>query len=447
MYFPAKTVDFGETYQFSTVEQQFPFTNRGARAVTIEAEPLLRTATAVVRPALVAPGESGAITVRIPVGDRLGRTGFRVRVTTDDPGLPEAKLTVTGFVQSAFEPESALVDLGFLDRSTGGRQRFEVATREAATLRVLAVDGVPPWLGVSADSAVEPGHPTAVLLEVRPGAPLGRHLEVLRLRTDLGVQPEYRFRVVANVFGPVVPGSNPVDLGLVRVGERRTRSVTLTRRDGQPLVVEGVDDVPPGLLVGEGPCEEPAVGAACRLLTFTAAPEDTTPLQGRLRVRVRGESEPLPLDFAAIVAARDAHVTDLGELAPAAPPAGDATPGPVPMPSAPSNAGEQVVAGTSGLPAARIRWEATKEDMVFGYLVYRSESRAGPFVRASREIVRVPSDGKLHHTYLWLDRDVRPGVTYYYYIDTVGTGGGKQRFSPVLSKAIGPAAPTTGQGR
>lgn len=81
-----------------------------------------------------------------------------------------------------------------------------------------------------------------------------------------------------------------------------------------------------------------------------------------------------------------------------------------------------------------LSWTAATEAGVYGYLVYRSEDRAGPYLRVNPEIVHVPEDGAEQHSYTWVDENVEPGRTYYYYLDVVTVGGIKNRFSGIISR-------------
>ena len=87
---------------------------------------------------------------------------------------------------------------------------------------------------------------------------------------------------------------------------------------------------------------------------------------------------------------------------------------------------------------ALLEWKATKEEGVYGYLVYRSTDRNGPYYRLGHEIVHVsPEPGEIH-SYRFADPTVEPGKTYYYYLDTIATTGVKSRFSGVVAKLIPP---------
>lgn len=88
---------------------------------------------------------------------------------------------------------------------------------------------------------------------------------------------------------------------------------------------------------------------------------------------------------------------------------------------------------------AVLEWKATKEDGVYGYLVYRATDREGPFRRLGSEIVHVSLEPGEIHSYRVEDPTVEPGRTYYYYLDKIATTGEKSRFSGVVTKIV----PTT----
>ncbi len=97
-------------------------------------------------------------------------------------------------------------------------------------------------------------------------------------------------------------------------------------------------------------------------------------------------------------------------------------------------------AGAAEPPMAKLHWSAIDGQQCYGYMIYRATDRQGPFLRINRELVPTPADGAREHQYEYLDRDVVPGATYYYYLDFVDKSGIKHRFSGVLSKTV--AAPT-----
>jgi hypothetical protein len=87
-------------------------------------------------------------------------------------------------------------------------------------------------------------------------------------------------------------------------------------------------------------------------------------------------------------------------------------------------------------PKVTLRWKAGDGNGNYGYLIYRSKSRLGPYLRINAEIVHTPQDGAKEHEYVYEDLEVEPGATYYYYLDTIDTAGVKKRFSGVLPKTV-----------
>lgn len=88
---------------------------------------------------------------------------------------------------------------------------------------------------------------------------------------------------------------------------------------------------------------------------------------------------------------------------------------------------------------AILEWKATKEEGVYGYLVYRATDRDGPYRRLGHEIVRVSQEPGEIHSYRFVDTTVEASKTYFYYLDKIATTGVKSRFSGVVAKRVPPA--------
>lgn len=91
-------------------------------------------------------------------------------------------------------------------------------------------------------------------------------------------------------------------------------------------------------------------------------------------------------------------------------------------------------------PQVRLSWKARNEKTIFGYIVYRSSREQGPFRRISPQIHRVPLRPDADHdgSYEFIDRDVRPGKTYFYQVGIVGIDGRKRPLSAVIAKTVAP---------
>ncbi len=86
-------------------------------------------------------------------------------------------------------------------------------------------------------------------------------------------------------------------------------------------------------------------------------------------------------------------------------------------------------------PEVVLAWTARSEEGVYGYLVYRSPRREGPYRRINPEIIHARHvTPPATSSYRFVDAEVEPGRTYYYYLDTVSLSGVKQRLSGVVTK-------------
>ena len=424
---------FGEVYEGAVVTHRFAFRNRGSRPVRISGlRPVSSRGGAAAHPERVPPGGDGYVLVRQPTAGRLGLATFRFAVQADDGG-PERKLALSGFVQSAYDPDQPLVDFGTV--APGATATIDLFSREVERLEVREVAGAPPFLSAQAGrrvGAVREG--VALRLHLGPDAPLGYHTGALRVRTNVGHQPEVTVAWRAGVFEDVVPSEAPVDLGLVREGQPFTRVVRLERRSGEPLDVERVEGAGERIAVAVEPCAEPS--AWCRAVRVSGVgPAPGSALAGTLTVVPKG-ARPLSLAWSGIPVGARTTVKDMGTVPPPAEKAAAARPPAAPEPRpAPAP-----VVGRPGERRARITWEVRQEQQTYGYLVYRSDRRAGPFLRVNAEILRV-SPGPGPHAYSYVDEQVAPGHTYYYYLESVSRSGRKSRLSGVMTKVIPEARP------
>jgi hypothetical protein len=452
LVFPGgRSAGFGEIYQHTAVSHRFTFENRSDVPVRILGTTVvLESGRIEVEPELVPPGGRGEARIEQPVGDRLGEVTFRFGLRTDDPALPGPKLTLGGFVQSAYDPEVGRVELGQLDRSLGATAAFELASREADRLGPVTIAEGPSWLRLTPRGESDGGQRLELEITVAPGAPLGFHVERLLLRTGVPHQPDYVLEVRTAIYGDVVPSEAPIDLGLLRQAWPFEKEITLRSRSGAAVEIAAVDPVP--FEVAASACPGPP-DPACRLLTLAGRPQLQGPLDGLLRVHLAGDPEPLPLRYSAVVASPDAVVRDLGPLIegmvvhsdgtverPESSPAPEPTPAfeePSPSPGREAPARSEGESGASPVPAeVTLTWSVRQQHRAYGFLVYRSEHREGPYRRVTPETLRTHADREAVGRYRWTDPEVEPGKTYYYYLDAVTKSGQKQRLTGVQAKTV-----------
>lgn len=79
-----------------------------------------------------------------------------------------------------------------------------------------------------------------------------------------------------------------------------------------------------------------------------------------------------------------------------------------------------------------ITWSTASESDNFGYDVYRSENRDGPFVRITPQPLVGAGTTDLPHDYRFVDREIEPGKAYFYYVESISLGGRRERFTPLM---------------
>jgi len=88
-----------------------------------------------------------------------------------------------------------------------------------------------------------------------------------------------------------------------------------------------------------------------------------------------------------------------------------------------------------GNPTVVIRWSTATEFETAGYAIYRSESPDGPFERISDTFIPAANNPISGGEYAFTDREVDPGITYYYLLEEIELSGSTNREGPVASTA------------
>jgi hypothetical protein len=318
-----------DAYPDAVVEHVFTATNRGPRPVTIEQALAVRgTADIVVDPTVVAPGAQLRIRVRQLLSTALGRTAFRYALITDEPGVPRYRFSLSGFVQSAYDPERPALDFGFVDRGRGGRASAEVSSREVDRLEVVSSTVSNPTVRVECRRSGVAGEGLILDAVIGPGAALGTQSGTVTLKTNVAHHSTLEVPYSAQVFGDLVPSEHPISLGLVRVSEHVSRDITLTSRSGRTFSIEAVEDLGGHLTTDAAPCAGQAP-SSCWVVRLAAAFNAPTMVSGSIRVTTDLDDELVPLTYSGIVVDRDTVIrqadVDAHGTSPEAGP-GDASP-------------------------------------------------------------------------------------------------------------------------
>ncbi|MDI6784065.1 MAG: hypothetical protein QME64_08240, partial [bacterium] len=83
-----------------------------------------------------------------------------------------------------------------------------------------------------------------------------------------------------------------------------------------------------------------------------------------------------------------------------------------------------------------LRWRTESEQDNYGFNVYRSESKDGQFEKINPTIIRGHGTTSEPHDYVYVDKEVYKGKTYYYYLMDVDFSGNTKKFTPTINRYL-----------
>ncbi len=78
-----------------------------------------------------------------------------------------------------------------------------------------------------------------------------------------------------------------------------------------------------------------------------------------------------------------------------------------------------------------LKWSTASEVNNFGYDVYRSTNKAGPFKRITEQPVPGAGTTDSPSYYQFVDATIDPREIYYYYIESISLDGVREKFTPI----------------
>jgi hypothetical protein len=420
-------VDFGSSVLFATLEHTYTIRNGGSRPVSIVRWLSVSGIGEVVGlPSALQPGQSAEFQVRVPIGGQQGQQTRRFALFTDEADVDRYRFSLSGFAYSLIEPERAVLDFKDVHRGRAESLSIELSARESEPLRLLGVAQQPDWVRTTLDG-------NRVTVTVGESMPSGPHGAQVLLKTNLAQQPLVEVGVVALGRGGLEASEYFLVFPPAPAGKRLQREIEL-RHPTADLARDLRFDLGPGWDHRETTCAPASRG--CRRVMLTRTLDFQGRRLGELTFSV-GKDESLRVKYSLMSmtkgqVVREVVIDSAGEGSGTLQQTLDAVSrGDAPATKAPPSVGRTAPTSSRGPAPVRLRWRARSLGETFGFLVYRSSSRAGPFVRVSGPIRAQPDGG-----FEFVDASVEVGSTYHYYVDSLSSTGRKERFSPVMSKTI-----------
>jgi hypothetical protein len=75
----------------------------------------------------------------------------------------------------------------------------------------------------------------------------------------------------------------------------------------------------------------------------------------------------------------------------------------------------------------KIFWEAKSQQQNLGWNLYRAETKGGKFVKINGKLIEGAGTTAVPMKYSFTDKDVKKGISYFYYLENISFNGEKQR--------------------
>jgi len=429
-----ETADVGEHYQFTRVETQIQITNRSKQSLPIRAIKAYRPEDRVLRaPAEVAAGATVTATVELFLKNDLGNRwhvfGIAAGAAGDDDPLSNlARIHVFGV--SVLDQPRPQLDFSVVNVGEDIAPKIvPIASQEIPALKATKILSAPEGFiaSVSEDGA-------SISVSVSKTAPWGMQDSYVKVALDSPQQPEIWIEVRADVHGTVIPSANPYALGVMRGGAKNEFLIRLDNRSGKDfkidnLLLEGIKGQ-----VHEDLCTP--LQAGCRMIRLNVADAaQAGKLNGKILVGLPDFKRTLPIVISGIFLKADTAVVSLDDQLKKTTTESDAAPAAI-SPTKLSDALNKAVHPPVELPnptgtGPLLKWNVANEQNIYGYVIYRADTEAGPFHRVNKDIVRVMAEENAGATYKWRDSTATSGKTYWYYVGLIyGDGLRHQLSSP-----------------
>lgn len=259
----------------------------------------------------LAPGMSTLLHLQAPTEGLIGLHRFAFDVSSANPGGAQARIVVSAFVDSAYIPEQPVMDLGVQQRDRFSIGTLSLKSFETDRLELIAVPQKPEWLEISAIARREPDDPQQLELQAKleSAVTTGPLDAMIRLQTNLPMQPFIDVRILGSVFDDVVADPFPLRFGAVNVGKSPRRKIRLGSSPAGALEIREIRQSSDDLDITWRDC-----GKKCVELVAILDAGAIGLVSGQMTVSFASGQVDLEIPYEANVVSETTEIVDLGIL-------------------------------------------------------------------------------------------------------------------------------------
>jgi hypothetical protein len=427
----AESCDFGEIYSFHAGQCQIAFYNASDKPVRVLDIQSTKIGSSVEPNTIVVPSHARVyITAKIQANDEVGNKRYPFRFSTDEKGQEPRLVSASGFILNALDEVRSEIDFGVVElNSKLPSKNFALSSRETPNFRITKVLETPTWVDASISSDGR-----SVETRVRSSATWGLNSGFIKLEIDTPRQNQAWIQVKADVHGDVVPNANPLDMGLMHIGNDNEYLIRLTSRSGNDFKIGKVELEGAKGDVSARPCI-PAV-RGCRMIRLVVSDKQHTgAIKGNIIVDLPEFGRKLPVTVWGLLFPKNVKLEKYDDEKAAANVRGESQSPAGKKPLELANALKKITSNNSQVdmppPAGSgplLKWKIANGTSVYGFQIFRADAESGPFVLINPSPVRAaPTDDTL--SYQWRDMAAVSGRTYWYYVGVVKLTGEKQQLT------------------
>jgi hypothetical protein len=223
------------------------------------------------QPRTLVPGEYYDMKLLFDSTGQRGEVFKVLSISSNDPVTPTLQVALTGYVKSkALRLSRRTLALGAVETANGASETIYVPSLPSEPLKVENVSSDSPFLSTSVVPSVQKGLPGSIItVKLMPGAPIGEFKGKVVITTDHPKEPRAEVPVTATVRGSVDVDRKSFFLGVLRKGQPRSASVTISTVSKDPLKIAKMDS-PLNYLTVDA---KPKIEGMEYVLTATLKPE------------------------------------------------------------------------------------------------------------------------------------------------------------------------------
>ena len=422
-----KSCNFGEIYAFNNATCDVEIYNESNTVILISMiETSFPKDNVNVKSLSVGPKSTGYISVTANLDNVVGISKHPIHFHVSGTQAGDFRAVAQGFVLSALKDAQPQLNFGVVNSDRGANeQHISFEGVDVESLNITGVVDKPDWVTVSID---QDRH--GFLVGIPSNTSWGVKSDFVKVAIDSPNQKAASVRVQADIRGNIIPSADPIELGLLRKGNRNDFQFRLTSSEKKLVVVSHTEVA--GFKGDIRLTECIPASKDCKLAKLSVSDDQELGfLEGKILLSFEGFTERLEIPVNGWMVEKNLQIKDVKEsdLKPHLNNEGatlDRTSHDV---GAEINAAVQKQEELSppGI-GPLLKWSVSNTGQIHGFQIFRATSENGPFLLQNKETVLADVETATS-SYSYRDNTAKSGKTYWYYIGLVYSDGHKQQLT------------------